>query len=81
MSLETATAEIRKKRTSLIAAGLQVGEPRGNVEDAGSGGFVQAFSGGVRIYWQRATGVHEVHGPILTKYLALGGPGKKPAHR
>jgi glucose/arabinose dehydrogenase/PKD repeat protein len=27
-----------------------------------------------RIYWTRDTGAHEVHGGILSKYLALGGP-------
>jgi glucose/arabinose dehydrogenase len=27
-----------------------------------------------RIYWSQATAAHEVHGAILTKYLALGGP-------
>ncbi|GAB2956619.1 PQQ-dependent sugar dehydrogenase [Amycolatopsis acidiphila] len=29
-----------------------------------------------RLYWSQQTGVHEVHGQILAKYLALGGHAK-----
>jgi glucose/arabinose dehydrogenase len=29
-----------------------------------------------RLYWSSQTGVHEMHGQILTKYLALGGHSK-----
>jgi len=38
------------------------------------GGTAQNYVGG-RIYYSPATGAHEVHGAILTHYLALGGPG------
>ncbi len=42
-------------------------------EYAVPGGRAQNFTGG-RIYWSPATGAHEVHGAILTHYLAVGGP-------
>jgi glucose/arabinose dehydrogenase len=32
----------------------------------------RAYSAG-RVYWSPASGVHEVHGPIMTTYLRLGG--------
>jgi peptidoglycan hydrolase-like amidase len=38
------------------------------------GGRAQDFQGG-SIFWSPATGPHEVHGLILARYLALGGPG------
>ena len=38
------------------------------------GGAAQNYTGG-RIYYSPATGAHEVHGAILTRYLQLGGPG------
>src|SRR5262245_26945255 len=47
--------------------------PMSDVEDAGSGGFVQRFSSG-NIYWHPATGAKWVYGAILTKYRELGGP-------
>ncbi|MEV0174613.1 hypothetical protein AB0I00_26280 [Streptomyces sp. NPDC050803] len=56
----------------------------GSPVDAGAGsqegpnpdgrGTSRDFSGG-SIYWSPATGAHEVHGDIRTKYSALGGSG------
>jgi uncharacterized protein with LGFP repeats len=42
-------------------------------EYAVPGGRAEDFAFG-RIYWSPATGAQEVHGAILAKYLALGGP-------
>jgi len=42
-------------------------------ETAVAGGRMQTFHGGT-IYWSAATGAHAVHGLILGRYLALGGP-------
>ncbi len=39
-----------------------------------TGGRASYFTG-ARIYWSSATGAHTLRGPILTKYLAAGGPG------
>ena len=38
------------------------------------GGRLARFVGGV-VYWSPTAGAHEVHGAILAKYEALGGPG------
>ncbi len=38
-----------------------------------AGGRARNYTGG-RLYWTPGVAVHEVHGPILTKYLAAGGP-------
>jgi glucose/arabinose dehydrogenase len=38
-----------------------------------AGGWRMTFQRG-QIFWLAATGAHEVHGSILAKYLALGGP-------
>lgn len=43
-------------------------------EVAVPGGRASSFRGG-GVYWSGATGAHEVHGAILGRYLALGGPG------
>jgi uncharacterized protein with LGFP repeats len=40
-----------------------------------AGGRARNYAGG-RIYWSAGTEAHEVHGAILTKYLAAGGPAK-----
>lgn len=45
-------------------------------EVAVTGGRASQFQGG-NIYYSRATGAREVHGPILTRYLALGGTGSR----
>ncbi len=42
-------------------------------ETAVAGGRMQTFHGGT-IYWIPATGAHAVHGLILARYQALGGP-------
>lgn len=42
-----------------------------SVEYAVVGGRARNFTGG-RLYWSEATGVHEVHGPILRKYASRG---------
>jgi len=39
-----------------------------------SSGRANDFTSG-KIYWSAATWAHEVHGPILEKFLAIGGPG------
>jgi glucose/arabinose dehydrogenase len=38
-----------------------------------AGGRMRTYLRGA-IYWSAATGAHEVHGPILARYLARGGP-------
>lgn len=38
------------------------------------GGRAQDFVGG-RIYWSPGTGAHAVRGAVLSRYVALGGPG------
>jgi uncharacterized protein with LGFP repeats len=52
--------------------GSPVGTKDGDVYAAGDG-FGQNFSGG-KIFFTPATGAHLLFGPILDKYLALGGP-------
>ncbi len=42
-------------------------------ETAVAGGRLQTFHGG-NLYWSAATGAHAVHGLILARYQALGGP-------
>jgi D-alanyl-D-alanine carboxypeptidase/LGFP repeat len=52
----------------------RLGYPTGGQESAGvAGSLVQNFAGG-RIYFSPTTGGHAVYGPILTRYLAIGGP-------
>jgi peptidoglycan/xylan/chitin deacetylase (PgdA/CDA1 family) len=41
-----------------------------------TGGRASQFQGG-NVYWSGASGAHEVHGAILTKYLSLGGTGSR----
>jgi len=76
--------------TALAAAGLAQPDPIGQhyydlggpgsylgtataPETAIAGGRMQTFHGGT-IYWSPATGAHAVHGLILARYQALGGP-------
>lgn len=61
--------EILKK-----AAHLQswIGEPTSGIEPIGQG-YVRHFAGG-EIYYLPGIGAFEVHGDILAKYKALGGP-------
>ncbi len=44
-------------------------------EIAVTGGRASYFTN-ARIYWSPSVGAHEVHGALLTKYLAGGGPGR-----
>jgi hypothetical protein len=37
------------------------------------GGYSRKFIKG-RMYWSKAAGVHELHGPILARFRAIGGP-------
>jgi uncharacterized protein with LGFP repeats len=50
-----------------------LGYPTSDEIDAapGTGGRVNHFQFG-SIYWRPATGAHEVHGAILSKYMSLG---------
>ncbi len=58
--------------SQLGGAGSYLGSPIDN-EHAIAGGDAQDFVGG-SIFWSPATGAHVVHGAILGRYLALGGP-------
>jgi hypothetical protein len=51
-----------------------LGDPAGPEYSVG-GGLGQNYQGGV-IYWSASTGAYAVHGAILAKYLALGGPSR-----
>jgi uncharacterized protein with LGFP repeats len=61
------------KASALAAAGLDLGSPVGGEQAIGPG-ISQTYQRG-RILWSPDTGAHEVHGAILGRYLALGGPG------
>ncbi len=50
--------------------------PPTSEEYAVRGGRASNFRAG-RIYWSPAAGAHEVHGGILSTYLALGGPDSR----
>jgi LGFP repeat len=67
------TAPITAKYVALGGATSVVGTPVGAPYTAGSG-CVQDYTRGL-IAWSSATGAHEVHGAISTRYRALGGPG------
>ncbi|GHF44252.1 hypothetical protein GCM10017566_16410 [Amycolatopsis bartoniae] len=56
------------------ARGSYLSDPVSGEYDTAGGGKAQDFRGG-SIYWSAATGAHAVHGDILTKYKATGGPG------
>lgn len=64
--------DIDRKYAALGGAQSTLGAPKG-VEYDIAGGRARNYTGG-RIYWSAATGAHEVHGPILTRLLTLGGP-------
>lgn len=49
------------------------GLPWSGEQATGTGGVVQWFTG-TAIYWSPDTGAHEVHEPVLSGYLAAGGP-------
>lgn len=64
---------IQLKWMELGGAASVVGEPVSG-EYPVAGGVAQDYTRG-RIYWSPSTGAREVHGGILERYLALGGPG------
>ena len=68
---------IDDKWQQLKTHGLDLGGPLGPEEPAPAGGKVRRYERG-HIYWSSATGAHEVHGGILSLYLAHGGPGDSP---
>jgi 3',5'-cyclic AMP phosphodiesterase CpdA len=72
------TPAIEHKWQSLQAAGFSLGDKVGLEQDAGLGGRCQEYEHG-RIYWHEQVGAHEVHGPILDRYMELGGSGTNPA--
>ncbi len=51
-----------------------LGLPTSDQAPAAAGGQACTFDNG-HIYWHASFGAFEVHGAILTRYLALGGPG------
>ena len=61
----------------LKAKGFDLGAALTAETDAAAGGRVRTYQNG-NIYWDSATGAHEVHGGILALYLAYGGPGDLP---
>jgi hypothetical protein len=50
-----------------------LGAPLADEGEAPGGGRSQTFEGGV-IYWRADVGAHELHGLVLTRWSALGGP-------
>ncbi len=79
VQLVSSTSDIQKKFNQLKKkrGGHDLGAKVGAEQNAGSGGRVQIYERG-RIYWHPNTGAHEVHGGILQRYLAEGGPGANP---
>jgi len=73
----SSTSEIQAKFNLLKKRGQNLGAKAGAEQTAGSGGRVQIYERG-RIYWHPNTGANEVHGGILQRYLAEGGPGANP---
>jgi hypothetical protein len=54
---------------------LTMGKSTSGVLAAPNGGYYQNFQDAT-IYWSSSTGAHELHGPILTKFLSAGGVAK-----
>ncbi len=73
----SSTSEIQRKFIQLKKGNQDLGAKVGAEQSADSGGRVQVYEKG-RIYWHPNTGAHEVHGGILQRYLAEGGPGTNP---
>ena len=71
-------SQIDDKYADLQHHGINLGAPKGPERDAGSGGRVREYASG-NVYYHPNTGAHEVHGGILSLYLAAGGPGANPA--
>lgn len=72
--------KIDEKYAALKAAGFDLGQPTSAEQSAGYGGTYRSYQNG-NIYWHPVMGnsAHEVHGGILSLYLAHGGPGIDPA--
>lgn len=70
-------SQIDDKYQQLKNAGLDLGAPLEAETNAHSGGRVRRYVHG-HIYFHPNTGAHEVHGGILSLYLANGGPGPSP---
>lgn len=67
-----AATPIAARYAALGGTSSVLGTPVGG-EYAVPGGTAQNYTWG-RMYYSAATGVHEVHGAILSDYLSLGGP-------
>jgi glucose/arabinose dehydrogenase/PKD repeat protein len=67
----TYSTSIDQKYAELGGAGSVLGAPSGHEYDL-AGGRGRTYARG-RILWSATTGAHEVHGKILTKFLATGG--------
>jgi len=63
---------IDQRYAALGGATSFLGAPTGPEVSTGTG-RTRTYTGG-RLYWSPATGVHEVHGAILARYLSFGGP-------
>jgi hypothetical protein len=72
----TAATDIEAAYQRLKSGGFDLGPatPAG-VVSAFAGGAMRAHVNG-NIYWHANAGAHEVHGGILSEYLAGGGPGE-----
>ncbi|WP_246258253.1 PQQ-dependent sugar dehydrogenase [Amycolatopsis anabasis] len=68
------TTPIEQRYNAEPALRQLLGAPTGP-ETADIGARYRAYERG-RLYWSPQTGVREVHGAILDKYLQLGGPGR-----
>ena len=62
---------IDQRYASLGGAASFLGAPTGPEVSTGTG-RTRTYTGG-RLYWSPSTGVHEVHGAILARYLSFGG--------
>ncbi len=69
----TYVTEIDDKYAAMGGVGSPLGKPVG-VEYDVAGGRGRNFVGG-RVLWSSATGAHEMHGKIATKFVADGGVG------
>ncbi|MDQ6650649.1 MAG: hypothetical protein M3Z02_11145 [Actinomycetota bacterium] len=63
---------IRDRYEALSGPAGMLGLPTTD-EYAVNGGRAQTFTGG-RVFWSAGTGAHEMHGALLARYLAVGGP-------
>lgn len=66
------TTAIAARYAALGGSSSFLGKPQGE-EYAVTGGRARNFTGG-RLYWSPASGAKALRGPVLSKYLATGGP-------